>query len=212
MFIYRQHIPKIAQKKWLFCNREHPNLFIQWSSLNTKDDPLFMKRISPGRMKAAAFGKKWTIFGWERRILGKKGQNLFFSAELAWMQSYSHVRGIGFIKLTGENSGVWYYLLQVLYSELRNIPPTGHHPQLSQKPNFSHESVMLRNWPFRSFRFQKKVSFIFHDGFHDGWNCLLTNKIVLIMGFVTVMIVFLLAIIVLIILIDLTFCNFIVRK
>ena len=32
----------------------------------------------------------------------KNGQNLDFSAKLAWMQPYSRVKGIGFIKLNGE--------------------------------------------------------------------------------------------------------------
>ena len=36
------------------------------------------------------------------------------------MQPYSPLKGIGFIKVNGENSGAGYFLLQVLFS-LREI-------------------------------------------------------------------------------------------
>ena len=34
---YRRHIPKLTEKNGPFCNREHPNLFIQRSSINIMD-------------------------------------------------------------------------------------------------------------------------------------------------------------------------------
>ena len=36
-----------------------------------------------------------------------------FSTELAWMQPYSHVEGIQFIKLNGEKNDARYFILQV---------------------------------------------------------------------------------------------------
>ena len=34
---YRRHIPKLTEKNGPFCNREHPNLFIQRYYLNIMD-------------------------------------------------------------------------------------------------------------------------------------------------------------------------------
>ena len=38
----------------------------------------------------------------------------------------------------------------------------GYQPQFPQKSNFSHKSVILRNWPFQSFRFRKKCFIYFN--------------------------------------------------
>ena len=85
-----------------------------------------MIRISSVGMKAAAFERNMDVIWMNAVAFEPKTDKIWnsdFNAELAWTRPYSRVKGIEPIKLNGENSGAQHFILQVLYSELRNITP-----------------------------------------------------------------------------------------
>ena len=96
--IYRRHIPNLTQKNGMFCKREHPNIFIQRSSLNimymlrhkmlgcsSVYDEDFLRRDESGGLwggngqnldESGGFGEKmdeWTKFGFFCRAILNAG-------------------------------------------------------------------------------------------------------------------------------------------